>query len=193
MRIYESNSKIKDEEYLTILTSLSKVLLKGKPQGQVLKEAQILCDQAIELDHDLSLSSTPRPPLRFHSKARISRLLYGLGRYQDSEAVALSVLTEGEKVLPASHTALLASRRQIARLMACTERMDEALILMRSVFRLDIEHRGKNDKGTLETGGAVWGVVEGCGEVVGGGVGAEGDVGEEGEGIGVGESVECGG
>ena len=158
IRIYESNSKIDDEEHLTMLTSLSEVILKGKPQGQVLKEVQLLCDQAIELDHELSLSSTPRPPICFQSKARISRLLYGLGRYQDSEAVALSVITEGEKVLPASHTALLASRRHIARLMACTERMDEALVLMRSVFSMDIEHRGKNDKGTLETG-ALYGAL----------------------------------
>ena len=152
IRIYECNSKINDEEHLTMLTSLSEVLLKGKPHGEVLKEVQLLCDEAIELDHELSLSSTPRPPICFQSKARISRLLYGLGRYQDSEALALSVITEGEKVLPASHTALLASRRHIARLMACTQRTDEALVLMRSVFRLDIEHRGKNDKGTLETG-----------------------------------------
>ena len=79
IRIYESNSKTNDEEHLTMLTSLSEVLLKGTPQGQVLKEVQLLCDQAIELDHKLSLSSTPRPALCFQSKARISRLLYGLG------------------------------------------------------------------------------------------------------------------
>lgn len=156
--IYESNSKVNDEQHLAILTSLSEVLLKGKPQGQVLNEVQLLCNQAIELDHKLSLPSTPRPPLCFQSRARISRLLYGLGRYHDSEAVALSVITEGEKVLPASHTALLASRRQIARLMACTQRTDEALVLMRSVFTMDIEHRGKNDKGTLETG-AMYGAL----------------------------------
>ena len=36
--------------------------------------------------------------------------------------------------------------------------MDEALVLMRSVFRLDIERRGKNDKGTPETG-ALYGAL----------------------------------
>ncbi|KAM0795459.1 hypothetical protein BDR22DRAFT_591610 [Usnea florida] len=165
LKIYESNSKINDEAHLTVLTSLPEVLLKEKPQGQVLKEVQLLCNQALQLDQKLSLSSTPRPPLCFQSKARISRLLYGLGRYQDSEAVALGVITEGEKVLLASHTALLASRRQTARVMACTGRRDEALVLMRSVFRLDVEHRGKNDKGTLETGALYGGLLRDVGRL----------------------------
>lgn len=136
-----------------MLTRLSETLLKEKTSGQAQKEAQLLCDQAIQLDQPLSSSSTPRPPVSFHSKARISRLSYEIGKYPESEAVALGVVTEGEKVLPASHTALLGSRRQIARLTACTERKDEALVLMRSAFYLDVERRGKNDKGTLETAG----------------------------------------
>lgn len=153
LRIYESRSKTNDEDYLTVLTSLSEILIKQQKHGDVWKEARLHCDTAIELDTLLSLSSTPRPPLSSHSKARIARLLYELGRYPESEVVAHSVVTEGDKVLPASHTALLSSKQQIARLMACTGRKDEALVLMRSVFYSDIEHRGKNDRGTLQTAG----------------------------------------
>ena len=154
LRIYETHSKTNDEAYLTSLTSLSEMLLKQEdPDQSARKEAQLHCATAISLDNSLSLSPTPRPPVSFHSKARISRLLYSLGRYPESEAMALSVVTEGSKVLPAKHTALLSSKRQLARAMARTQRKDEALTLMRAAFLADIEHRGPNDRGTLETAG----------------------------------------
>lgn len=53
----------------------------------------------------------------------------------------------------------------------------------------------KHDLTLLSThrdGGAIRGVVERYGEIVGGRVGTEGGVDEEGEGTGLRESVECG-
>lgn len=152
VRIYETHSKTKDEEYLTSLTSLSEMLLRQENHDQrAREEAQLHCATAIDLDKSLSLSPTARPPVSFHSKARISRLLYTLGQYPESEAMARAVVTEGAKVLPANHTALLSSQRQVARALARTQRKSEALTLMWAAFLSDIKYRGPNDRGTLET------------------------------------------
>ena len=148
LHILKTHDKTSDEEYLTSLTSLSETLLSIQESN----EARLLCLEAIELDKTLSSSST-RLPVSFYSRARISRLLFGLRKYKEAEQIASSVIADGEKTLPPKHTAILASRRQIAKIMWRTGRQDQALNLMRDVFWRDVEIRGKKDRNSLQSAG----------------------------------------
>jgi len=50
------------------------------------------------------------------TKARVARLLTGLGRYAEAETLAMNAIAEGEKTLPPLHSGILATRRQLARI-----------------------------------------------------------------------------
>ena len=144
-RIYEFHGKSGGEEYLKIITSISEVLCKLNRY----KEARSLCDKALVLDKFLSTSE--RPAASFFSRARISRILYRLDEYDDAEAVASGVIADGANTLPRNNTAVLATRKNLARIMWRTERRTEALDLMRQTFHNDLELRGPNDTATLDT------------------------------------------
>ena len=148
LHIRKTHGKTSDEKYLTNLTSLSETLLSI----QKLNEARLLCLEAIALDK--TLSSFTRLPVSFHNRARISRLLFGLRKYEEAEEIPSSVVADGEKTLPQQHVAILASRRQIAKIMWRTGRQDQALNLMRDVFWQDVELRGKCDRNTLQSAGS---------------------------------------
>ena len=147
LHIHKAHGKTNDEKYLTNLTSLSETLFSI----QELDEARLLCLEAIALDK--TLSSSTRLPVSFHNRARISRLLFGLRKYEEAEQIASSVVADGEKTLPPKHVAILGSRRQIAKIMWRTGRQDQALNLMRDVFWRDVELRGKGDRNTLQSAG----------------------------------------
>ena len=144
-RIYESYGKVADEEYLKVITSISEVLCKLDRYN----EARSFCDKASVLDK--SLSTSERPPSSFDSRARISRILYRLNQYDDAEAMASNVITDGANILPKNNTALLATRKNLARIMWQTDRRSEALDLIRDTFLKDLEFRGSNNTATLDT------------------------------------------
>ena len=155
--IYESLKKTVDDEYLRVITSLSEILLKLDER----KTARVLCDQAIELDGNLSslsssASSTPppksRPLVYFSSRGRIARILFSLGRLAESETFASTVIDQGSKTLPSNDIAIFNSRRTLARIMARTSgRESEGLILMREVFFKYVEDWTKGVRVTSDT------------------------------------------
>ena len=143
--IYEACGRVVDEGYLKIKTSISELLCKLNR----FKEARSLCDKALVLDN--SLSSSERPAASFDSRARISRILYQLRQYDDAETRGSSVIADGERTLPKNHTALLATRKTLARIMWRTDRRSEALSLIRETSLKDLESRELNHTATLDT------------------------------------------
>ena len=144
-RIYESHGKTAEKAYLTIITIISEILCKLSRY----REARSLCDDALVLDK--SLSTSERPSVSFDSRARISRILYRLHLYDDAEAMASSVITDGANILPNNSPALLGTRKNLARIMWETDRQPQALCLMRETFLQDLEFRGPNNTVTLDT------------------------------------------
>lgn len=143
--IYKTHGRTNDEAYLTATSSFAECLIKQNR----LPEAQEYCLTCLALNEELS--SSVRPPISFHNRSRLARLLIAMKRYTEAETMATAVVSEGSQTLPPNHTAVLAARRTLARLKALTNRQQEALVDMRVVLFMDIELRGRVDRGTLET------------------------------------------